>query len=135
MGSLGVASKIVFLDDSADLRSLVETLLRLKLDMDCLSYARLSEMEDNASEVLRAQAVILDINLGPDEPNGIDAYCWLQSQSYAGKIIFLTGHAKSNPLVFAAARLGAEVLEKPLKTDHLLTIIRSTASGKKLQHG
>jgi len=85
------------------------------------SYEELTALGDDA---LGASVVILDINLGPDRRSGIDAYAWLRDQGYKGRIVFLTGHASSPPLVVEAQRIGdAEIFAKPIEPDRLRAIV------------
>jgi FixJ family two-component response regulator len=114
----------VFLDDSEDLRELVPLLLRTALGVDCLSFGSLTEFQRNCDDVLRAKLAILDINLGANVPNGIDAFRWLTEHGFRGKILFLTGHARTNPQVAQAEKNGAQVLEKPLHPDRLVSVVR-----------
>lgn len=111
---------IVFLDDNEDLRELLPILLKTSLGVDSLCFANLADLQNHLQDVLRAKVVILDINLGSDVPDGIDAFNWLIENGFCGKVLFLTGHARSNPRVAGAERSGAEVLEKPVHPDQLI---------------
>jgi FixJ family two-component response regulator len=67
---------------------------------------------------------ILDINLGEGQPSGLDAYHWLRESGFEGKIVFLTGHARSHPLVSQARQAGKVViLEKPTTMERLLSML------------
>ena len=116
-------ASVVFLEDSRDLQRLMSLLLKAKLGIECICLSHVSELIERAAEVLRQDIAILDINLGPDEPSGIDAYNWLKENGFRGKILFLTGHAKSSPLVTKARGSGIAVLEKPLKSETLVSTI------------
>jgi FixJ family two-component response regulator len=116
---------IVFLDDSQDLRELVTLFFETKLGVRCLSFGSLMEFEGHSEQVLRARVAILDINLGPNVPDGIDAYHWLKDHGFQGKVLFLTGHARSSPQVALAATNGAEILEKPLQPERLIRLVKS----------
>jgi DNA-binding response OmpR family regulator len=120
-----VQASIVFLDDNEDLRELLPVLLKSALGVDCLSFGSLSELQGSCDDVLRAKVAILDINLGANVPSGIDAFRWLTDHEFRGKILFLTGHARSNPEVVLAERNGAQVLAKPLHPDELVSVIRN----------
>jgi FixJ family two-component response regulator len=73
---------------------------------------------------LACDSAILDINLGPGQPSGIDAYKWLRNNGYRGRIAFLTGHAGTHPLVIEATRIGdAEIFSKPVDPDQIQTIV------------
>lgn len=114
---MAAADRIVFLDDNADLRFLVKALINSKMKLDCLDFATLGEMRARSGDVLTSKVAILDINLGPGEQNGLDAHKWLIENGYSGKIFFLTGHARSHPLVADAVRCGADVWEKPIQAE------------------
>ena len=75
-------------------------------------------------EALGCRVAILDINLGPNRPSGIDAYAWLRHKGYTGRIVFLTGHASNHPLVVEAKRIGdAEIFSKPIDADRIRSIV------------
>jgi DNA-binding NtrC family response regulator len=82
--------------------------------MECVCFGNLTELEKHSEEALRAKVAILDINLGPDAPDGVDAFHWLMNHGFQGKVLFFTWHARTNPQVELAARNGVEILEKPL---------------------
>jgi FixJ family two-component response regulator len=64
--------------------------------------------------VLKTEVAILDLELGFNQPNGIDAYDLLKRHNYKGKIFFLTGHGRNHPLVQKARDSGAVIWEKPM---------------------
>jgi DNA-binding NtrC family response regulator len=117
-------AKIVFLDDSEDLRALMPVLIASTLKEECRCFASVMEFENHAEEVLRARVAILDINLGPNVPDGVDAFHWLMEHGFQGKVLFFTGHARTNPLVALAERNGVAILEKPLHPDKLISVLR-----------
>jgi DNA-binding NtrC family response regulator len=82
------------------------------------------ELKNHSEEVLQAKVAILDVNLGPDAPDGIDAFNWLVEHGFEGKILFLTGHARTNPQLAFAERNGIKVLEKPLHPDRLISLVK-----------
>jgi FixJ family two-component response regulator len=85
------------------------------------SLAQLKTLE---KEALASGVAILDINLGVNEPNGVDAYHWLRQNGYQGRIYFFTGHANSHPLVAQASKFGdAKMLSKPIEVDDLVKLI------------
>jgi DNA-binding NtrC family response regulator len=117
-------AKIVFLDDSEDLRALMPVLLASMLKEECRCFASVMEFENHAEEVLCARVAILDINLGPNVPDGVDAFHWLMENGFQGKVLFFTGHARTNPEVALAERNGVAILEKPLHPDKLISVVR-----------
>jgi FixJ family two-component response regulator len=116
-------ARIVFLDDSADLRGLMPILLESTLGVECVCFGSVMELQSQAEEVLRANVAILDINLGANAPGGVDAFNWLMERGFQGKILFFTGHARTNPQVALAAKNGALILEKPLHPDKLISAV------------
>jgi DNA-binding NtrC family response regulator len=113
--SLCVAADVIFLDDDEDLRDLFREAMSLFVHRSCLCVASFAELVQSRDAVLGAKLAVLDINLGPDGPSGIDAYRWLRTHGFDGRVAFLTGHASTHPLVAEAKRMdNVEVLEKPL---------------------
>jgi ActR/RegA family two-component response regulator len=122
----GVASqgRVVFLDDDDDLRGVFATLVGDLPGRSCVACRSYGELVARRTEVLTAERAILDVNLGPGEPSGVDAYRWLREQGFTGPILFLTGYASSHPLVHEAQRLGdARVLAKPAALGALQTML------------
>ena len=117
-------ARIVFLDDNEDLRELLPALLETALGVECLPFASVIDFENHSDQVLNAKVAILDINLGPDVPDGVDAFNWLMERGFRGKILFFTGHARANPQVALAEKDGARILEKPIHPDKLVAAVR-----------
>ena len=115
--------RIVFLDDSEDLRELMTVLLESKLEVECKGFGSLMEFESHSNEVLQARVAILDVNLGPNVPDGLDAFHWLVNHGFRGNILFFTGHARMNPQIAEAVGNGIEILEKPIDPISLLNTI------------
>jgi DNA-binding NtrC family response regulator len=117
-------ARIVFLDDNEDLRELLPVLLETTLGVECLTFANVIDFENHSDQVLNAKVAILDINLGPNVPDGVDAFNWLMERGFRGKILFFTGHARANPQVALAEKDGARILEKPIHPDKLVAAVR-----------
>ena len=118
-------AKVLLVDDSEDLLELMTVLVQHLCNRPVLAAKSLDEVASFADEVLSCELALLDINLGADRPSGIDVYRWLRAAGFKAPIVFLTGHAKSYPLVIEAESLGdAQVLCKPLVSEDLLNIIR-----------
>jgi DNA-binding NtrC family response regulator len=115
---------VLYVEDNDDLRELVVELVTVVLKHRCVGVASYEELAALGEEALRCSVAILDINLGPDRRSGIDAYAWLRDHGYKGRIVFLTGHASTHPLVVEAQRMGdAEIFSKPIEPDRLRSII------------
>jgi FixJ family two-component response regulator len=123
----GVAEKVIVLDDDQDLLDLFAHIVRQYCGKECLCMRSVADLVSDPARAIACDLAILDVNLGPDRPSGIDAFRWLRSQGFAGRILFLTGHGRSHPLVDEAHRLGAAgVLEKPIDLDTVLSIIEGS---------
>jgi FixJ family two-component response regulator len=115
---------VLYVEDNDDLRELVVELVTSVFNHRCVGVGSYEELAALGEEALGCSVAILDINLGPDRPSGIDAYTWLRDQGYKGRIVFLTGHASSHPLVVEAQRIGdAEIFSKPIEPDRLRSIV------------
>ena len=115
---------VLIVEDNDDLRESFVELVTAVLDHRCVGVASYKELVALGNKVLECDAAVLDINLGPSQPSGIDAYEWLRHTGYTGRIVFLTGHASTNPLVIRAQTLGdAEIFSKPIDPDHIQSIV------------
>jgi DNA-binding NtrC family response regulator len=113
----------LLLDDDSDLLEVMADVLSAYgwLAVTARSVADLRALGAHA---LATDVAVLDINLGPSRPSGIDAYEWLVAQGYHGRILFLTGHGRSHPLVERAQHLRrATVIDKPTSADVLMNQI------------
>lgn len=119
-----MAKRVLFLDDDGDLREIVAELLGA-LGVACTAVGTVSQMQSAFREANHVfDLAILDINLGDAQPSGVDAYRWLRQHGFAGRIAFLTGHARSHPLVAEAIRTGdATVYDKPIGVDVLYGLL------------
>lgn len=119
---------VLLVEDSEDLRESLADLFRLA-GVECVAAASLADVEAHAAEALSCGLAVVDINLGPATPSGIAVHRWLRERRFAGRIVFLTGHARSHPLVGEALRLdGARVLDKPLGVDAIMSLVRGSES-------
>jgi FixJ family two-component response regulator len=115
---------VLIVEDDNDLRELFVLLTAAFLERRAVGVGSYEELIALGEEALKCQAAIIDINLGPNRPSGIDAYKWLRRAGYTGRIAFLTGHASSHPLVIEAHRLGdAEIFTKPIEADQLRDLV------------
>jgi FixJ family two-component response regulator len=121
-------SDVLFLDDDEDLRATFTDLVRTVFERECHGCGSEHDLIALGDRALHCGVAILDINLGPQSPSGIDAYEWLRNHGFHGRIVFLTGHAASHPLVVEASRLGdAEVVGKPVSLDALTSLLDDRA--------
>jgi DNA-binding response OmpR family regulator len=115
---------ILLVDDDLDLRDAFCELISLKGLGECLGVASLADVEANRSTVLACSLAILDINLGPSTPSGIDVYRWLLRAGFTGKIVFLTGFGTDDPAVREASSIAdARTLAKPISVDELAALV------------
>jgi DNA-binding NarL/FixJ family response regulator len=115
---------VLYVEDNDDLRELVVELITVVLERRCVGVGSYEEVVALGSQALQCDVAILDINLGAHRKSGIDAYAWLRRQGYTGRIVFLTGHASTHPLVVEAQRLGgAEIFSKPIDPERLRSIV------------
>ena len=117
-------SDVLFLDDDEDLRVTFADLVKTIFDRECHGIRSYGDLLDLGDRALHCGVAILDINLGPQNPSGLDAYGWLRKHGFGGRIVFLTGHAASHPLVVEAKRLGdAEVVGKSVSLERLTAML------------
>ena len=115
---------VLFVEDDDDLRQTFVELITVMLERRCVGVGSYEEVVALGNGVLACDAAILDINLGPGRPSGIDAYRWLRNNGYTERIVFLTGHASNHPLVIEATRIGdAEIFSKPINPGQIPSLI------------
>ncbi|AKF03007.1 response regulator [Sandaracinus amylolyticus] len=120
--------RLLVLDDDDDLRELLCVFAESVGAERCTCAASFEQLRAAANDALSCDVAILDVNLGPAAPSGVDAYEWLREHRFAGEIVFLTGHARSHPLVRRALALpGVRVLEKPIDVEVLRALVQGRA--------
>ncbi len=112
--SMHPSPQISFLDDNDDLRAVMISLIESRLQASCLELENFQALVEQSEAVLSTQVIVLDIDLGFRQPTGLDAFLWLRKNNYQGKVFFLTGHGRSNPMVSQAEKMGAYIWEKPI---------------------
>ena len=118
------ADLVLYVEDNEDLRELVVELVTVVLERRCVGVGSYEELVAQGDDVLGCSVAILDINLGANRRSGIDAYTWLRAKGYTGRIVFLTGHAGTHPLVVEAQRIGdAEIFSKPIEPERIRSIV------------
>lgn len=117
--------RVLVLEDDEDLRFILCELLAASGADECVSAGSVDELRRKREAVLRCGLALLDINLGAGVPSGLDAYRWLRDNGFAGRTVFLTGHARSHPLVREALALEqVRVLSKPIESNILLSLVK-----------
>lgn len=122
--------RVLVLEDDADLRTILCELLSLSGADACVGVGSLAELQRGHVEALGYGLALLDINLGAGVPSGLDVYRWLKDNGFSGRTVFLTGHARSHPLVREALELThVQVLSKPIESKVLLALVRDASHG------
>jgi CheY-like chemotaxis protein len=121
---------VLVLEDDEDLRSILCELLSVAGADVGVSAGSLAELQRARVEALGSGLALLDINLGAGVPSGLEAYQWLRDNGFSGRTIFLTGHARSHPLVRQALELPhVQVLSKPIDSKVILSLVGSGSHG------
>ena len=116
--------KVLIVDDDRDLRESIRDIMGLLGVESCVLAGSLGEVERARDEVLGCGLAIVNINLGPGQPTGVEVVRWLQDQGFPGTIVFLTGHGHGDPRVRAAAELaGTRLLSKPINAKVLTQLV------------
>jgi len=111
---------VLILDDDEDLRDVLGTTAEEVFGWSWIGVSSVQALIELGPRALASDLAILDINLGLDQPSGLDAFAWLGAHHFGGRIIFLTGHATTHPLVDKAQRQKlASIHQKPLNMDEL----------------
>ncbi len=118
-------NSVLVVDDDEDLREILAALF-LELGVEqVVAWGKLGELEADAERVLACSLALLDVNLGEGQPNGVEVCAWLRARQFAGRVVFLTGHAAHDPRVIEASRQpGSRVLSKPITIDVLQALAK-----------
>ena len=118
---------VLFVDDSCDICEIFESMCQSLPEVECVCVPSMSAVQEKAEEVLQTGLAILDVNLGRGEPSGIEVYRWLKLKDYHGKVVFLSGHARTDPQVEEAGGIsGVDFFQKPLGFDQIEALILGT---------
>lgn len=122
-----VVRSMLVVDDDEDLRELMKEITSSMGVEEHVVAGGLRELEGQREAALRCALAILDVNLGPGAPTGVDVHHWLRREGFDGRIVFLTGHAEHDPRVRAAAEIpGTRVLRKPIGMADLAKVLERT---------
>lgn len=121
---------ILLLDDDEDMRVTIGEAVRRTGLGELVAAADVASLIDLGQRALDCDVALLDVNLGPGKPSGIDAYTWLVEHGFAGRIVFLTGHARNHPLVQQARRHDSvQVMQKPIGLRAIRDLVEEDARG------
>jgi response regulator of citrate/malate metabolism len=122
--------KILILEDDEDMRNALVDVVSTLLGWHYVAVASYGELVERRGEAMDCELAMLDVNLGADQPSGLDALEWLLRHKFPGEIVFLTGHAQSDPLVQRALEMGiATVMEKPIGLPQLSALLEERRAG------
>jgi len=117
-------SKVLILDDDPDLRDTLGEAITTFFKCSCVEAASYDDLVALGERALDCRLAILDVNLGPDRPSGVDAFEWLLAHGFQGRIAFLTGHARTHPAVQLASQLQhASIHQKPMSLDQFRLLL------------
>ncbi len=116
---------ILVMDDDIDLLEVLqETLVTLCNVNQVITATSMDSVQQQKDKILNCELAILDVNLGAERPSGVNVAQWLRDNGFKGKIVFLTGHAVSDPEVLAATRMpNTKVVAKPIGLPQLLGFV------------
>src|SRR4051794_4563181 len=115
---------VLIVEDDEDMRDTLAAVLSLIGVKSRICVGSLAELESRADDALGCRLAILDVNLGAGSPSGVDVYGWLEKHGFTGRRVFLTGHARSHPLVASARGFaGATVLSKPIDFEQMRRLL------------
>jgi len=119
-----MTGKVLLLEDDEDQLEMLAMALSLVCGCESVRVRSYGDLMRLADRALDCSVALLDVNLGAQQPSGLDAYRWLREHRYHGRVFFLTGHARSHPLVAQTVAAGeAQLLEKPIATEHLCALV------------
>jgi DNA-binding response OmpR family regulator len=121
-----MAPEVLIVDDDLDLREALGEMFAHLGGVPCVLAGSLGDLEHDRvpGSTNDCHLAIVDINLGPGQPTGVEVVRWLRSHAFRGKIVFLTGHGLGDPRVMAAAELAdTEILSKPIGSEVLSRLI------------
>ncbi len=116
--------RILICDDDEDIADVLSEFFR-DHGYACVATHSFDGVVARGSEALGCSLAILDVNLGPGRPGGVDVFRWLQREHFGGTVVFLTGHAGTSSILDGARKLGLPILAKPVAAETLLALARA----------
>lgn len=118
--------KVLFLDDDKSLCYLMLELYEDDKNIEVTTVNSFEQFVENEPRIHDFDVIFLDVNLGPGNHTGLDAFEWLQQRKFKKKIVFFTGHAQAYPEVKEAVKNPQVfVLEKPATLLQIETMINN----------
>lgn len=118
-----MAATVLLVDDDPDLLDVMGMLMEHE-GLGYIAARSLAEVQALGSALATISVAILDVNLGPGQPTGLDVHDWLRAQGVRSRIVFVTGHAPDHPLVQETAGGAHLVLAKPIASSALVRVAR-----------
>ncbi|MBA2403967.1 MAG: response regulator [Bdellovibrionales bacterium] len=117
--------RVLLLDDDIDLCEIMAEMVMEMGALSCQAVNSIKELKLIQEIPTRFDLIFVDMNLGINDLNGIDAYKWLREIGYIGQVTFFSGHDRSHPMIQLAMSLpNASVLEKPPSDSQLENLLR-----------
>jgi DNA-binding response OmpR family regulator len=121
-----VLESVLIVDDDAELRDTISDVLAAAGVARRVLAPSLGEVERQADAALASRLAILDVNLGEGQPTGVEVSRWLRERGFRGAIVFLTGHAATDPRVIAAAAVpNTRIVVKPISFAGLIALVKA----------
>jgi ActR/RegA family two-component response regulator len=115
---------VFFLDDSSEFLALMKLFVERRCGSKATMATSFSDALSKEESVLHSDMAFLDVNLGSDQPSGIDFYRWLREKGYDRPIYFLTGHARNSAVIREIESLeDVSIFNKPLPHQTLQALI------------
>lgn len=119
------SKRVLLLDDDRDLCFVMKEMMLVLGAQSCFCTHSFKDLTSHEGDALNTDLALLDVNLGDEKYNGLDAYEWLKKLGYAGDIVFFTGHARSHPWVKKALEIPkVRLLEKPATIDKIEKLLQ-----------
>src|SRR5262245_24527111 len=119
-----MTAKVLLLEDDQDQLEMLALAVSALCGCEAVQARSYGDLIRAGDRALGCSVALLDVNLGPQQPSGLDAYQWLRQHQYRGRVYFLTGHARSHPLVAQTVAMGeAQLVEKPIGADVLCALV------------
>lgn len=119
---------ICIVDDDESLRTTLAIFFELLGAIECITAGGLADLRRKKISLAEIDAAILDVNLGEEQPDGLEVYHWMNANGFRGRVVFISGHARWHPKIDAIRAIpGVQYLEKPMDLEALETAIGEAA--------